>query len=280
MVLQEKISFLPPIKQIISQFNLYTKKSLSQNFIFDLNLTRKIAKASQCKGKNVLEIGSGPGSLTRSLLSEGANSILAIEKDMRAVNSLDSLIKISDGKLKVIHGDAKKFSLENKNFNHKVIVGNLPYNIATTLIIYWLNQLNESKLIKVDNITVTVQKEVAKRMTAEPGNKSYGRLSVFINLLADAKILFEIPPSAFNPKPKVDSAVVNIIPLEKPRFNVNFKSFQKITNLAFNQRRKMLRQSLKSIGGQILLEKIDIKNNLRAENLSTEDFCKISKILM
>ena len=258
----------------------YTKKSLSQNFIFDLNLTRKIAKASQCKGKNVLEIGSGPGSLTRSLLSEGANSILAIEKDMRAVNSLDSLIKISDGKLKVIHGDAKKFSLENKNFNHKVIVGNLPYNIATTLIIYWLNQLNENKLIKVDNITVTVQKEVAKRMTAEPGNKSYGRLSVFINLLADAKILFEIPPSAFNPKPKVDSAVVNIIPLEKPRFNVNFKSFQKITNLAFNQRRKMLRQSLKSIGGQILLEKIDIKNNLRAENLSTEDFCKISKILM
>ena len=150
MELQNKINFLPPINQIISEFSLYTKKSLSQNFIYDLNLTRKIAKASKCKGKDILEIGSGPGSLTRSLLSEGARSILAIEKDMRAVNSLDSLVKISEGKLKVIHGDAKKFSLDNRKFNHRVIVGNLPYNIATRLIVDWLNQLNNNQCRKYD----------------------------------------------------------------------------------------------------------------------------------
>ena len=272
----KKIVLLPTIKETITEYNIVPKKSLGQNFILDINLTRRIAKTGNCYNKNIIEIGPGPGSLTRALFVEGAKSIIAIEKDPRSVKSLNSLIKIVNSKLKIINKDAKNVLLNSIGTYPQTIISNLPYNIATNLLTSWLLQINKNEECLIDNITVTIQKEVANRIIAKPGNKNYGRLSIFMNLLSDQYINFNIPPSAFSPSPKVESSVISIFPLSKPRYEVNIYTFQKIVSLAFNQRRKMLRQSLKTIGGASLLKKSAINEKLRAENLSTKDYCIIS----
>ena len=277
MTLVSNIHSLESIQKMINQNDFYLKKSLGQNFLIDNNIAKKMAQNINCNQRNILEIGPGLGSLTRELLIEGSKSIIGIEKDYRAIKLLEPLIMKSDGKLKVIHGDAKKTNLSSLEFIFDSIVGNLPYNISTFLILSWLEEIeSDRKLNFIKNITVTIQKEVAERIVAKPGTKSFGRLSLIMDLLSRPKLLFNISPDAFQPKPQVISTLINIQPLNKPKYQVKLKTFLLITKLAFNQRRKMLRQSLKSISGRKILFNSGIDDSKRAENLSTEEFCNLS----
>ena len=207
---------------------------------------------------------------------EDARSIIAIEKDKRSIDCLKSLKDICGDKLILINGDALKLPLESFAPFPKSIIGNLPYNISTRLLTCWLRQIHYNQFIFIENITITIQKELADRMISLNDNKKYGRLSVFIDLLSNTHKLLELTPSVFYPEPKVFSSVLSINPLKKPRYEVNLKTFEKITMLAFGQRRKMLRTSLKTIGGSELLKKADIDETKRPENLSTKDFCNLS----
>ena len=277
MTLFTEFSSLEPIKKIILKNDFYLKKSLGQNFLIDNNIAIRIAQSSSCNQNHLLEIGPGLGSLTRALLLKGSKSIIAIEKDYRAIKLLEPLINKSKGKLRVIHGDAKKISLESLELSFNSIVGNLPYNISTFLILSWLEEIVKNKKLKfIKNITVTIQKEVAERIVAKSGSKSFGRLSLIMDLLSSSELLFDIPPEAFHPKPKIISTLVNIKPLGETRYKVRLKTFMLITKLAFNQRRKMLRKSLKSVCGEKILYNAGIDNRKRAENLCTKDFCNLS----
>ena len=276
MDIKKKIISLPSIWELIQKSKLLPKKSLGQNFILDLNITNKIAQLAQCSHKDLIEIGPGLGSLTRSMFIEDARSIIAIEKDKRSIHYLSGLKEICGDKLILINGDALKLPLESFAPFPKSIIGNLPYNISTRLLTSWLRQIHYNQFILIENITITIQKELADRMISLNGNKKYGRLSVFIHLLSNTQKLLELTPSVFYPEPKVFSSVVSINPLKKPRYEVNLETFEKITMLAFGQRRKMLRTSLKTIGGSELLKKADIDETKRPENLSTKDFCNLS----
>ena len=276
MDIKKKIISLPSIWELIQKSKLLPKKSLGQNFILDLNITNKIAQLAQCSHKDLIEIGPGLGSLTRSMFIEDARSIIAIEKDKRSIHYLSDLKDICGDKLILINGDALKLPLESFAPFPKSIIGNLPYNISTRLLTSWLRQIHYNQFIFIENITITIQKELADRMISLNGNKKYGRLSVFIHLLSNTQKLLELTPSVFYPEPKVFSSVISINPLKKPRYEVNLKTFEKITMLAFGQRRKMLRTSLKTIGGSELLKKADIDETKRPENLSTKDFCNLS----
>tara|TARA_A100001011_G_scaffold333335_1_gene361011 strand:- start:173 stop:1033 length:861 start_codon:yes stop_codon:yes gene_type:complete len=278
MNLKSKISSLPSINKTIQNNFTTPKKSLGQNFILDLNVTNKIARLANCSKKKVIEIGPGPGSLTRSILLEGAESIVAIEKDLRMINCLNELKTISDEKLTVINDDILNLSLNSLGPFPKSILGNLPYNISSKLIVSWLKEIHYDKNIKIDNITITIQKELADRLISSKDSKEYGRISVYTQLLSNVNKLLELSPSNFHPKPKVFSSVINIKPLKKPRFKVNLETFEKIVKQAFGNRRKMLRQSLKNLGGNKLLGMSNINSSLRAENLSVEDFCFISNV--
>ena len=276
MDIKKKIISLPSIWELIQKSKLLPKKSLGQNFILDLNITNKIAQLAQCSHKDLIEIGPGLGSLTRSMFIEDARSIIAIEKDKRSIHYLSCLKEICGDKLILINGDALKLPLESFAPFPKSIIGNLPYNISTRLLTSWLRQIHYNQFIFIENITITIQKELADRMISLNGNKKYGRLSVFIHLLSNTQKLLELTPSVFYPEPKVFSSVISINPLKKPRYEVNLRTFEKITMLAFGQRRKMLRTSLKTIGGSELLKKADIDETKRPENLSTKDFCNLS----
>ena len=278
MNLKSKISSLPSINKTIQNNFTTPKKSLGQNFILDLNVTNKIARLSNCSKKKIIEIGPGPGSLTRSILLEGAESIVAIEKDLKMINCLKELKAICDKKLILINDDILNLTLNSLGPFPKSILGNLPYNISSKLIVSWLKEIHYNKNIKVENITITIQKELADRLISSRDTKEYGRISVYTQLLSNVNRLLELSPSNFYPKPKVFSSVINITPLKKPRFKVNLETFEKIVKQAFGNRRKMLRQSLKNLGGNKLLEMSNINSSLRAENLSVEDFCLISNI--
>jgi 16S rRNA (adenine1518-N6/adenine1519-N6)-dimethyltransferase len=271
--LKSDILKLPTLRSVTTAHNLVPRRSLGQNFIFDLNLTGKIARAAGpfCDG-TVIEIGPGPGGLTRALLLEGAENIIGIEKDIRAIRALDELVKIAKGKLTLIQNDALKVSLNNIGLPPRRIIANLPYNIATRLIIDWLRTPNA-----FESITVMVQKEVAMRMCAEPGDSDFGRLAIIIQWLAIPKILFDVPPSAFQPSPKVTSTLIEIRPRSKPLFEVNRHALETITTHAFGQRRKMLRSSLRNIGGNSLLYKANVQPTLRPENLTIQEFCQLAK---
>ena len=276
MDIKKKIISLPSIWELIQKSKLLPKKSLGQNFILDLNITNKIAQLAQCSHKDIIEIGPGLGSLTRSMFIEDARSIIAIEKDKKSIHYLSGLKDICGDKLILINGDALKLPLESFAPFPKSIIGNLPYNISTRLLTSWLRQIHYNQFIFIENITITIQKELADRIISFNGNKKYGRLSVFIHLLSNTQKLLELTPSVFYPEPKVFSSVISINPLKKPRYEVNLRTFEKITMLAFGQRRKMLRTSLKTIGGSELLKKADIDETKRPENLSTKDFCNLS----
>ena len=268
-----KIFNLPPIAVVVEKYNLTPNKSWGQNFIFDLNLTRKIARAANLSSnETIFEIGPGPGALTRALFIEGAGKIIAIEKDKRAITALSELVDICNGKLELISDDALKVPINKMGVLPRRIVANLPYNIATQLLLNWLQTPNAFKAI-----TIMVQKEVAMRICAKPGSSNYGRLSIITQWLTRPKMLFDIPASAFHPKPKVTSTLLEIIPRAQPLFPAKRQILEKITAQAFGHRRKMLRSSLKNVGGDDLLLATNIDPTLRPENLSIEDFCRLAQ---
>ena len=278
MSLINQISHLPNVKSLIKENELRPLKKLGQNFIFDLNITNNIAKVANCNNKNIIEIGPGPGGLTRSIFIQGANSIIAIEKDYKSIKCLQSLQDICGDKLKIIHDDILNLKLIDFGPFPKSIIANLPYNISSKLIINWLKEINLNKDVLIDEITITIQKELADKLVSKVGDSNYGRISLITNLLSSVSKEIELPPSVFFPKPKVHSSVIKITPLKKPRFDVDLNIFEKLTRRAFGNRRKMLRQSLKEFGGSNLLKLANIKDNLRAQDLSTSEFCKLSKL--
>ena len=271
--IKTKIFELPPLAAVVEKYDLTPNKSWGQNFIFDLNLTRKIARAANLSSnETIFEIGPGPGALTRALFMEGAEKIIAIEKDKRAITALSELVDICNGKLELISDDALKVPINKMGILPRKVVANLPYNIATQLLLNWLVTPDAFKAI-----TVMVQKEVAMRICAKPGSSNYGRLSIIMQWLACPKMLFDIPASAFHPKPKVTSTLLEIIPRAQPLFPAKRQILEKITAHAFGQRRKMLRSSLKKVGGDDLLLATNINPTLRPENLSIEDFCRLAQ---
>lgn len=268
---------LPPLGEVISHFDLAPKKSMGQNFLLDLNLTSKIARsAGNLEDVSVLEIGPGPGGLTRSLLSAGAKQVVVIERDHRFMPALDEIARVSDERLKIVEGDALDVDHASLVEHPVKIVANLPYNIATPLLTNWLSC--EPWPPWFSSMTLMFQKEVAQRICAQPGDKAYGRLAVLVNWRCNTEMVFDIPASAFTPPPKVTSTVVNLIPKPYPA-PCDRRKLENITRAAFGQRRKMLRASLKSLGGDELLERAGIDGRLRAEVLDVEDFVKLANLI-
>ncbi len=276
-MIHNTIDGLPPLRDIIAEHGLSAKKSLGQNFLLDLNLTSKIARqAGDLSNCDVLEIGPGPGGLTRGLLHEGARRVVAIERDQRLTPALDQIKEHYEGRLDVIFGDALAVDV-SQHLNAPVkVVANLPYNVGTELLIRWLTPENWPPYW--DSLTLMFQKEVAQRIVAQPKSKAYGRLALLAQWRCNAKLVMEIPPQAFTPPPKVTSAVVHIERLEKPKFPANAKVLERVVATAFNQRRKMLRASLKSLAPQIedILNSVGITPTQRAEEISLEQFCALS----
>lgn len=270
------IDNLPPLREIIQKYGLYAHKALGQCFLFDLNLTTKIAnQAGALTDKKVLEIGPGPGGLTRALLAQGAY-VTAIERDERFFPILQELQNYYPGRLNVIFGDALKQDYQNlfsKSKDKVKVIANLPYNIGTKLFIDWICCKTWPPFY--ESLTLMFQKEVAERIVALPNTEHYGRLSVLSNWRAHNKIVMRIPPSAFTPAPKVFSAVIQSIPNENP-LSCDIKKLEKITQYAFAQRRKTLRQSLKPLGGEALLIKSSIEATRRPETLSFEEFVQLA----
>ena len=272
------IDGLPPLREVIRAHDLQAKKQLGQNFLLDLNLTSKIARmAGDLSGADVLEVGPGPGGLTRGLLAEGARRVLAVEKDPRCLPALQEIADAYPGRLSVINGDA----LEVDALAHLTppikVVANLPYNVGTELLIRWLTP--EVWPPYWQSLTLMFQKEVAERIVAKPRGDHYGRLALLAQWRCDAKIVMILPPEAFTPAPKVHSAVVHLTRLEAPRYPADAKVLNRITAMAFNQRRKMLRSSLKGLGPEVeaMLEEVGIPPTARAEEISLELFCALAR---
>ena len=274
------IDGLPPLREVIAAHDLKAKKQLGQNFLLDLNLTAKIARqAGDLSGTDVLEIGPGPGGLTRGLLAEGARHVLAIEKDERALPALAEIAKAYPGRLTVIHGDA----LQVDPLAHLTppirIAANLPYNVGTELLVRWLTPPQWPPFWQ--SLTLMFQKEVAERIVAKPGSKAYGRLALLAQWRTDARVVMHLPPEAFVPPPKIHSAVVHLTALPEPRYPADPAVLSRVTAAAFNQRRKMLRSSLKGLHPQIeaMLEQVGIPPTARAEEIGLEKFCALARAL-
>ena len=271
----ERIASLPPLRTVIAAHQLSARKQLGQNFLLDLNLTRRIARAAGPLDQGtVIEIGPGPGGLTRALLMEGARHLVAIEKDARAVGALAGLADAAEGRLTLRHGDASALTLVELGPAPRRIAANLPYNIATHLLIGWLGQIEH-----LETMTLMFQREVADRLVAAPGSGAYGRLTVLVTWLTEAERLFDVPPSAFTPPPKVTSTVVRLTPRVKPLAPAQRQTLERVTAAAFGQRRKMLRASLRPLGGDRLLERAGVAPSARPETLTVEDFCRIAQAL-
>ncbi len=261
---------LPPLRDVISEHGLAAHKGLGQHFLLDLNLTLKIAKTvKDISDGTVVEIGPGPGGLTRAILAAGASRLVAIEKDSRYIAALDPLVKAADGRMSLLNQDALKTDVSALGPRPINIVSNLPYNVGTPLLVGWLNQADQ-----ISSMTLMFQKEVADRITAEPGTPSYGRLSVLCNWCCQTEFLFTLPARAFTPPPKVDSAVVQLIPYNTLPYPGTIDSLQKVTAAAFGQRRKTLRRALKQleVPADALLDKAGIDGSRRAETLNIEEF--------
>jgi 16S rRNA (adenine1518-N6/adenine1519-N6)-dimethyltransferase len=270
-------SGLPPLRDIIARYDIAARKSLGQNFILDLNLTRRIARAAGPLDEvNVIEIGPGPGGLTRALLAEGARRLIAIEPDPRCLAALGELAVLYPGRLELVAGDALALDPATLCDPPRQIVANLPYNIATALLLRWLDRIGDYQ-----SLVLMFQREVAERLVAARRSSAYGRLSVLVQWLTEPKILFDLPPRAFVPPPKVTSSVVLLMPRATPLAPASKPVLERVTAAAFGQRRKMLRSSLKSLGVPVekLLAGTGIAPTARAEELSVADFCALARTL-
>ncbi len=263
---------LPPLRDVIAQHGLAARKGLGQHFLLDLNLTQKIVKsAGDLADCTVFEVGPGPGGLTRPLVASGAKKVIAIEKDPRCVLALQNLADIAGKRLQILEKDALTVDLASLAPAPRAVIANLPYNVGTPLLLGWLKRISDFK-----SLTLMFQEEVADRLVATPATKAYGRLSVMTQFCCDAKKVMTLPARAFTPPPKVDSAVVHLTPRQGRPKNISFESMETVTAAAFGQRRKMLRSSLKSLGGEDLLKKAGIDPQRRAEELTVEEFVRLA----
>ncbi|MDO1581696.1 16S rRNA (adenine(1518)-N(6)/adenine(1519)-N(6))-dimethyltransferase RsmA [Rhizobium oryzicola] len=270
---------LPPLREVIEKHGLDARKALGQNFLFDLNLTQKIARtAGPLEGVTVFEVGPGPGGLTRAILSLGAEKVIAVERDSRCLPALADIGEHYPGKLQVIEGDALKTDFEAlAPANTPVrIIANLPYNVGTQLLVNWL--LPKAWPPFWQSMTLMFQKEVGQRIVASEDDNHYGRLGVLCGWRTQARMAFDVPPQAFSPPPKVTSTVVHLTPRETP-LPCQVDKLERVTQAAFGQRRKMLRQSLKPVGGEALLNKAGIDPSRRAETLSVAEFVALANAL-
>ena len=268
---------LPPLRETIARHGIGARRALGQNFLLDLNLTRRIVRAAgDLDGVTVVEVGPGPGGLTRALLESPARRVVAIERDPRCIAALAELAAARPGRLQAIEGDALAMDAATAGGGDgpRAIVANLPYNIATPLLIGWLRRIDAFV-----SLTLMFQREVAERLVARPRTPAYGRLSVITQWLCEARLAFDVPPQAFVPSPRVTSTVVHLVPRAAPLAPATFASLEKVTQAAFGQRRKMLKGALKSLTGDpaALLEAAGIAATMRAEELSVEDFCALAR---
>jgi 16S rRNA (adenine1518-N6/adenine1519-N6)-dimethyltransferase len=267
---------LAPLRQVIARHGIGARRSLGQHFLLDLNLTARIARAAgDLAGVTVIEVGPGPGGLTRALLAAGADRIIAIERDERCAGALGELAAAYPGRLELIMADALTVDAGRLGGPPRRIVANLPYNVATPLLLGWLADIGS-----FDRLVLMFQKEVALRLAAAPRSKDYGRLSVITQWLAEPRRLFDIPPQAFTPPPKVTSSVVELRPREAP-LAADRATLERVTAAAFGQRRKMLRHSLRSLVGDpaTLLATVGIAGTARAEELTVAEFCALARAL-
>lgn len=280
IVKELSLAGLPSLKDLLMAHDLWAKKSLGQNFLLDQNITDRIARHACIEGACVLEIGPGPGGLTRSLLRHGAARVIAIEKDSRCIRLLQSLVEASSQRLTVVESDAMRLDLFHAMESYGMtqpfcIVANLPYNIGTQILLNFYKQLDG-----IHSLTLMFQKEVADRIVALPKTKDYGRLSILSQFLCKSEIVFHLPPSAFTPPPKVTSAVVHFVPKMLSDQEKKLVPFlEKITQTTFGQRRKMLRSTLKTIFDDAMLNACGIDLNKRPEDLSVQDFVMLAQIL-
>ena len=275
------IDTLPPLREVIATHELSARKSLGQNFLLDLNLTAKIARsAGEIEHSDVLEIGPGPGGLTRGLLATGARRVLAIEKDARCLPALAEIADAYPGRLQVIEGDALKIDPLAYLTPPIMVVANLPYNVGTELLVRWLTPPVWPPFW--GSLTLMFQREVAERIVAQPGSKAYGRLALLAQWRADAQIVLSLPPQAFTPPPKVSSAVVRVTALAEPRFPADAKTLERVVAKAFNQRRKMMRSALKGLTPDLEdhLTAAGIDPTARAETVGLEAFCALARSLV
>jgi 16S rRNA (adenine1518-N6/adenine1519-N6)-dimethyltransferase len=272
---------LPPLREVIRALGLSAKKSLGQNFLLDFNLTRRIARAAgPLDGVTVVEVGPGPGGLTRALLLEGAAKVIAIEKDKRSLPALEAVASFYPGRLEIVAGDAKEIDYGSLPISPPArVVANLPYSVATPLLIAWLK--TEPWPPWFDRLVLMFQREVADRIVAPPGSKDYGRLAVLTQWRTTPRILLSLAAAAFTPKPKVDSALVELVPKPAPEPPCGVSALEKVTAAAFGQRRKMLRSALRQIApdSEALLQSLGIDPSARAEELGVAAFCRIANAL-
>ena len=275
-----QIDDLPPLRDVIATHGLDAKKSLGQNFLLDLNLTSKIARlAGDISGHDVLEVGPGPGGLTRGLLAAGARRVVALEKDPRCMAALSEISAAYPGRLDVFNADALEFDMRGPLTGPVRVVANLPYNVGTELLVRWLTPKDWPPFWS--SLTLMFQKEVAERIIAKPGTKAYGRLGILAQWKSTPSVVMELPPEAFTPPPKVHSAVVHLEALAQPRFPAPAGLLSSTVAMAFNQRRKMLRSSLKSAAPDIetALRDAGLEPTARAEEISLEGFCALARRL-
>ncbi len=266
---------LPPLREVIARHGLAARRRLGQHFLLDLNLTRRIARAAgDLSAATVIEVGPGPGGLTRALLETGAGRVIAIERDARCAPALAELAGAFPGRLDVVMADALEIDASRLGARPRHVVANLPYNVATVLLIKWLESIGA-----FDALTLMFQKEVADRLTAKPRSKAYGRLSVLTQWLAEPRRLFDLPPRAFTPPPKVTSTVLQLRPRRAPLFPADQAVLERVTAAAFGQRRKMLRQSLRALTPDpgALLAQAGVAETVRAEELDIDAFCRLAR---
>ena len=274
------IDGLPPLREVMAAHDLIAKRQLGQNFLLDLNLTAKIARsAGDLTACDVLEVGPGPGGLTRGLLVEGARHVVAVEKDPRCIPALEEIAAVYPGRLTVLQGDALDIDTTALLKSPVRVIANLPYNVGTELLIRWLTPAIWPPFWT--SLTLMFQREVAERITAKPRTEHYGRLALLVHWRCDARIVLTLPPEAFTPVPKVHSAVVHLTRLEAPRYPADEKTLLRITAQAFGQRRKMLRSSLKGLLPDLeaALESVGIPPTARAEEIGLEAFCALARLV-
>ncbi len=280
---------LPPLREVIARHGLAARKVLGQHFLLDLNLTGRIARAvpglltgpaGDLSRGTVIEVGPGPGGLTRALLDQGTAHLIAIEKDRRCLGALAELAEAYPGRLDVVEGDALRLDAAGLGSAPRRVVANLPYNIATVLLLRWLARLAGDPEAFA-GLVLMFQKEVAERLVARPRSKDYGRLSVIAQWLCEIRLLFDVPPQAFTPPPKVISTAVGLRPRREPLARAPLAALERVTEAAFGQRRKMLRQSLKALGVEVgaLIAAAGLNETARAEELEVEQFCALARAL-